>query len=29
VQDAALDARLTAPVQNAARTVAAQWEAPR
>ncbi|QSQ27235.1 HEAT repeat domain-containing protein [Pyxidicoccus parkwayensis] len=26
VQDAALDARLTAPVQNAARTVVAQWE---
>ncbi|WP_246357947.1 HEAT repeat domain-containing protein, partial [Pyxidicoccus fallax] len=28
VQDAAVDARLTAPVQNAARTVASQWEAP-
>jgi hypothetical protein len=28
VQDAAVDARLTAPVQNAARTVATQWEAP-
>jgi HEAT repeat protein len=27
VQDAALDARLTAAVQNAARTVASQWEA--
>ncbi|MBZ4416601.1 HEAT repeat domain-containing protein [Myxococcus sp. RHSTA-1-4] len=27
VRDAAVDSRLTAPVQNAARTVAAQWEA--
>ena len=27
VQDAAVDARLTSPVQNAARTVAAQWDA--
>ncbi|MFP2912844.1 HEAT repeat domain-containing protein, partial [Pyxidicoccus sp. 3LFB2] len=26
VQDAALDRRLTSPVQNAARTVATQWE---
>jgi HEAT repeat protein len=28
VQDTAVDTRLTAPVQNAAHTVAAQWEAP-
>lgn len=27
VQDAAVDSRLTSPVQNAARTVVAQWEA--